>query len=202
MKRIQCAALLLCLLLGGCGSGPQKYTAERYDLFDTLIFVTAYSESRESFDQMAQLMFEEFQRLHGLFDIYGDGSEGLSRLNAHAGGAAVEVEPEVMQLLKLGKDGYDLTDGKVNIAMGAVLKLWSQARENAMNDEDSAAPPSMESLQEFARSVSLMPEILADGINEKALETAEDTVIEFSDCAEVFEDYRKDLERVMLCESK
>ena len=61
---------------------------------------------------------------------------------------------------------------------------------------------SMESLQEFARSVSLMPEILADGINEKALETAEDTVIEFSDCAEVFEDYRKDLERVMLCESK
>ena len=60
----------------------------------------------------------------------------------------------------------------------------------------------MESLQEFARSVSLMPEILADGINEKALETAEDTVIEFSDCAEVFEDYRKDLERVMLCETK
>ncbi len=151
MKRILCAALLLCLLLGGCGSGPQKYTAERYDLFDTLIFVTAYSESRESFDQMAQLMFEEFQRLHGLFDIYGDGSEGLSRLNAHAGGAAVEVEPEVMQLLKLGKDGYDLTDGKVNIAMGAVLKLWSQARENAMNDEDSAAPPSMESLQEAAQ---------------------------------------------------
>ena len=53
-------------------------------------------------------------------------------------------------------------------------------------------------LQQYARSCSLMPEVLADGLNEKALEAVEDTVMEFSDdTAEIYEDYREELERVI-----
>ena len=43
-----------------------------------------------------------------------------------------------------------------------------------------------------------MPEVLADGLNDKALEAVEDTVMEFSDdTAEIYEDYREELERVI-----
>ena len=42
-----------------------------------------------------------------------------------------------------------------------------------------------------------MLEVLVDGINEKAVDTAEDTIIDCTDTVEVFEEYRDELERVM-----
>ena len=47
-----------------------------------------------------------------------------------------------------------------------------------------------------------MAEILADGLNEKALEAVGDTVMEFSDIAEVYEEYREELERMTADESE
>ncbi len=151
MKKILCMCLALSLLLCGCRQGPQKYTAQRYDLFDTLIILTAYSDSRESFDAMASLAFAEFERLPRLFDIYGDTGEGLARLNAQAGAGPQKTEPEVMQLLELGQRGYVLTGGKVNIAMGAVLRLWSDARSAALENPRQAALPESAALREAAK---------------------------------------------------
>ena len=42
-----------------------------------------------------------------------------------------------------------------------------------------------------------MLEVLVDGINEKAVDTVEDTIIDCTDTVEVFEEYRDELERVM-----
>ena len=150
MRKILCMCLVLGLLLCGCRQGPQKYTDQRYDLFDTLIILAAYSDSREQFDAMAALAFDEFERLHRLFDIYGDTGEGLARLNALAGQGPQKTEPEVMQLLALGKKGYALTGGKVNIAMGAVLQLWSDARSAALDNPQHAALPDKTALREAA----------------------------------------------------
>lgn len=147
MKKTACMAIVLCCLLSGCQSGPQKYSDQRYDLFDTLIVLTAYCDSPEEFESMSALAFDEFERLHRLFDTYTDTGEGLSRLNALAGQGPQTVEPEVMQLLLLGKQGYALTGGKVNIAMGAVLQLWSDARDRAEQDPENAALPDMQALR-------------------------------------------------------
>lgn len=155
MKKTAMAALFICVMLGGCQRGPQRYTDQRYDLFDTLIVLTAYSDSQETFDAMSELAFSEFERLHRLFDTYNDTGEGLSRLNAAAGQGPQPVEPEVMQLLLLGKEGYELTGGKVNIAMGAVLQLWSDAREAALEDPDNAALPDMDALQRAAEHCTI-----------------------------------------------
>ncbi len=155
MKKTAAAALVFCMLLAGCQRSPQRYTDQRYDLFDTLIVLTAYSGSRETFDAMSDLAFSEFERLHRLFDTYTDTGEGLSRLNAAAGQGPRQVEPEVMQLLLLGKQGYELTGGKVNIAMGAVLQLWSDAREAALEDPDSAALPDMDALRQASAHCSI-----------------------------------------------
>ena len=155
MKKTAIAALIICVMLSGCQRGPQRYTDQRYDLFDTLIVLTAYSDSQETFDAMSELAFSEFERLHRLFDTYNDTGEGLSRLNAAAGQGPQPVEPEVMQLLLLGKEGYELTGGKVNIAMGAVLQLWSDAREAALEDPDNAALPDMDTLQRAAEHCAI-----------------------------------------------
>ncbi len=148
MKKAAFWALLAALLtFSGCGSRVQKYTDQRFELFDTVIIVTAYCQSQEDFDALAGAAFDEFARLHNLFDTHNDTGEGLSRLNALAGQGPIEVEPEVFGLLETGKDGYMLTHGKVNIAMGAVLRLWDEAREAALENAESAAIPAMGDLR-------------------------------------------------------
>ncbi len=150
VKKIIGIGLGLCLLCG-CQAQPQRYSDQRYDLFDTLIVLTAYCDNRAELDAMSALVFGEFERLHGLFDIYGAADKGLARLNAMAGQGPQTMEPEVLQLLALGKEGYALTDGKVNIAMGAVLQLWSAAREAALDDPENAALPDAAALREAAQ---------------------------------------------------
>ena len=55
----------------------------------------------------------------------------------------------------------------------------------------------MAELSAYAKSCHLMLEVLVDGINEKAVDTVEDTIIDCTDTVEVFEEYRDELERVM-----
>lgn len=56
---------------------------------------------------------------------------------------------------------------------------------------------SVAELSAYAKSCHLMLEVLVDGINEKAVDTVEDTIIDCTDTVEVFEEYRDELERVM-----
>lgn len=57
-------------------------------------------------------------------------------------------------------------------------------------------------LQEFCRARLLMPEVLAEKINEKAVEAVEDNILELADTASVYEEYRCELERVVLNETE
>lgn len=53
-------------------------------------------------------------------------------------------------------------------------------------------------LAAYARERHLMPEVLWNGINEKAADTVEDTILESADGPQLFAEYQNDLERVML----
>ena len=81
---------------------------------------------------------------NNLYDIYNDydGLNNIKTINDNAGVQAVEVEPEIIELLEFGKEMYDLTDGKVNIAMGSVLRIWHEYREYGIdNPSDASLPP-------------------------------------------------------------
>ena len=56
---------------------------------------------------------------------------------------------------------------------------------------------SSDELLNFSRNSRVMPEVLADGINQKALDAAGDSILEFTDKIRVFEEYRDDLKRVI-----
>ena len=148
MRKLLTISLVISLLLCGCVPLAQNPTRKQYsatflELFDTVTTVVGQAESKESFEKAAYAIRDELQVYHQLFDIYQDyqGINNLKTVNDQAGIAPVQVDGRIIQLLLDCKEYYTLTDGRVNVAMGSVLKLWHEAREEGINDPENAALP-------------------------------------------------------------
>ena len=153
MKRI-IAIAALCLLLCGCVKPvtpeQKQYTATFLTLFDTVTTVVGKAESQDAFQAKAQAVHDDLLRYHELFDIYKayDGKSNLKTLNDAAGKGPVKVDPIIIDLLLDCRYYYEATGGKVNVAMGSVLQLWHEARNDGLNDPVNAALPDGEALKE------------------------------------------------------
>lgn len=156
MKRLLTLFLALCLLFAGCAqvTQPEKnqYTATFLELFDTVTTVVGREYTEEAFQVKAQAIKEQLQYYHRLFDIYNDyeGVVNIKTINDQAGKAPVKVEPVLIDFLLDCKTYYDLTAGKVNVAMGSVLQLWHVARNDGLRDPSQAQLPSMDALRQAA----------------------------------------------------
>ncbi len=155
MKRLILFILAVCLLLPGCNTQPKstKYTATYLTLFDTVTTVVGFAESEAAFTAQAQWVHDELLVYHQLFDIYNDyeGINNLKTVNDNAGIAPVKVDEKVILLLKDCKRYYEFTGGKVNVAMGSVLQLWHEARNDGINDPVNAYIPDVGALAEAAK---------------------------------------------------
>jgi len=160
MKRLICGILLLSMLLSGCAGaaeqGSKQYSATFLTFFDTVTTVTGLAESEEAFAEKAQVVHDALFTYHQLFDIYNDyeGVNNLKTVNDQAGIAPVTVDRAIIDLLLDCKAYYELTAGKVNVAMGSVLKLWHEARNDSIDDPSSAYLPDMAELAEAAEHTS------------------------------------------------
>jgi len=160
MKRILCI-LLTCLLLCGCSVKENKetkfYEASFLDLFDTITVIKGSADSKEAFQSISQSIHDELYFYHQLFDIYHDyeGLNNLKTVNDQAGISPVKVDRKIINLLTDCKTYYELTGGKVNIAMGSVLRLWHDARNDGIDDPMNAKLPDMEALHEAAQHTSI-----------------------------------------------
>ena len=143
------AAILLAALIPAC-SPAEKRSASYFDLFDTVITLTAYADDR-TFARMNEEAEASFRHYNELFDVYNEyeGVNNLAVVNRRAG-EATAVEPDVIGLIEKGVELEKLTDGRVNIAMGAVLRLWHDCRINAEKDPYNAVIPTAEALDEAA----------------------------------------------------
>lgn len=155
MKRI--IALFLCaLLLTGCTAPREpemkQYTATFLTLFDTVTSIVGRAESEEAHMAAAQAIHDELLVYHQLFDIYNDyeGLNNLKTVNDNAGAAPVVVDRAIIDLLLDCKEYYDLTGGLVNVAMGSVLVLWHEARNDGLNDIANAYLPDIAQLKAAA----------------------------------------------------
>ena len=153
--------LLVCLLLCGCGASPAqpeltKYNASFLTLFDTVTVITGYAETKEEFTKTAQDVHDKLLEYHRLFDIYNDyeGIANLKTVNDNAGAAPVKVDSRILDLLTDCRSYYELTGGKVNIALGSVLYLWHVARNDGLDDPANARLPLGAELEEAAKHTS------------------------------------------------
>ena len=158
MKRILALLLILSVLFSGCagaGEEQKQYSATFLTVFDTVTTILGRDASEEAFSQKAQAVHDELLVYHQLFDIYNvyEGLNNLKTVNDHPG-EAVSVDKAIIDLLLDCKAYYELTDGRVNAAMGSVLYLWHEAREDGLNDFANAYLPDSNALTEAAEHAS------------------------------------------------
>ena len=158
MKRFFALLLTLSMLLCGCtgaGEEQKQYSATFLTVFDTVTTILGRDASEEAFSQKAQAVHDELLVYHQLFDIYNvyEGLNNLKTVNDNPG-EAVSVDKAIIDLLLDCKAYYELTDGRVNAAMGSVLYLWHEAREDGLNDFANAYLPDAAALSEAAEHTS------------------------------------------------
>ena len=158
MKRLSLFLLSLCIffspLFHSCSSGMKKYTAYSFDVFDTVTTVIGYANSKTEFDRISETIFRELEEYHRLFTIYekDDVFSNLHTINSLIDGEhpAVSVDARIIDMLLYAKEMYDLTEGKVNIAMGSILSIWHTYREEGLQSPEHAKLPSPQELKDAA----------------------------------------------------
>ena len=167
MKRILAFSLALALCLSGCSVFPKRqYSVTYLDLFDTVTTITGTANSQEVFQEQAQSIYRQLKQYHQLFDIYQEypGFNNLKTVNDNAGIAPVAVDEEIVALLKDCRDYYELTQGRMNVAMGSVLRLWHESRRAALEDPKHGTLPEKAALQEALQHMD-MNDLVLDAEN-------------------------------------
>ena len=167
-KRILAALLLAALLIGlalgrkaGAGWGTDgemaRYTASFFDVFDTQTEIIGYSTSEETFTEQVRLLKEKLTYYHKLFDIYREyeGMANIKTINDNAGIAPVTVDPEIIRLLQYSREMYEETDRQLHVAMGSVLTIWHEYREQGSRDPENAKLPEENELTRAAEHMNM-----------------------------------------------
>ncbi len=179
MKRkigILIVSFIFLLNLSSCGvRKPARYEAEFLQLFDTVTKIVGYAGSKAEFTGYAQMIHDNLKRYHELYDIYNsyEGINNIKTINDNAGIAPVKVEPEIIDLLRFAKGWYAKTDGKKNVALGAVLRIWHDYREAGIADPEKAELPPMDQLKAAAKHVDIDKVIINEAESTVYLEDPE-----------------------------
>lgn len=167
MKKAAALLMLILLIMNtltGCetvnGNGYSqyaKYNDTFFDAFDTITQFIAYTKSEEEFRRYFDMLQKRFLEFHKLYDIYNDydGINNIKTINDNAGKSPVKVDKDIIGLMLFAKDWDKRTNGQTNIAMGSVLRIWHDYREEGRSDPENAKLPPMEALQEAAKHTDI-----------------------------------------------
>ncbi len=166
--------------------GNNEYHSVSYlDVFDTVTTITAYTADAAEFAALSERIHNELMEYHKLYDIYHEYSglynactlnreiSGKSGANGNDGEKSADTGislreakkqiPEALyELLERSVEFYDLTGGRVNIAMGPVLSIWHEAREYGNENPDKAYVPRVSELAEAGKHCDLGNLVLHD----------------------------------------
>ena len=137
---------------------PQTQARSYYEFFDTVSVIFSYlGDPEEEFAGNCNAVSELLGEYHKLFDIYYEysGINNIKTINKNAGISPVEVDEKLIDFLTYCKELYAITDGRTNVAMGSVLKLWHDCREEAEEDISAARIPSEDALTEARKHCNI-----------------------------------------------
>lgn len=161
MSRKIIAIILMIILsfeLMACSKAKEtRYEATFLELFDTVTTIVGYTKDKDEFTAYAQMIYDNLKEYHELYDIYNDyeGINNIKTINDNAGIKPVKVDQRIIDLLTFSKEAYQFTDGKVNVAFGAVLSIWHDYRTKGIDDPENAKLPPIELLQEKAKHTDI-----------------------------------------------
>ena len=116
--------LLLILVLTGCSN--QEYYSKNLFYMDTVVNIKIYDSDEEKVNRAFKEIEELYQKYENLTNFYDENSE-LSKLNNDIN---TKISDELMQLIKIGVEWYEKSNGLLNINIGNLTKLWHDFREN------------------------------------------------------------------------
>lgn len=157
---IMVLAVLQVLSFASCkANGTKKFSANYFDYFDTVTTITAYTETEEEFNALCGEITDLLNKYHKLYNIYNryENFTNLVTINEISNGEhnVVKVEPEIIDMLVFAKEMYSKTDGKVNIAMGSVLSIWHNYRNDGLDAPAYAKLPPIEKLREAEKHTDI-----------------------------------------------
>lgn len=138
--------------LCACSSKKEKFTDYSFDYFDTVTTIIGYEENEENFKKNCDAIKSELEKYHKLYNIYAryENFNNLTTINETEDGEhkEISVDKEIIEMLDFSLEMYRKTEGKVNVAMGSVLSIWHQYREEGMDDPAAARLPDMSDLKD------------------------------------------------------
>lgn len=138
--------LALVLLLPACTVSKQEKVTESRFCLDTVVTLTLYEGGSEALLEEA---FSELTRLEGLLSVHEEGSD-LWNLQEKAGVEPVPIAPETMELLVAAKEYYALSEGNLDVSLGALIDLWDVGGEGHIpTAEEKAQALSLKGLEEL-----------------------------------------------------
>lgn len=145
------------LSVSGAAGEASRYKTSFFDVFDTYSEIILYSEQKAAAQEALQKAHSELLALHQLYDIYHDyeGENNLKTINDQAGVSPVKVDPRVISLIRYAQEMEEKTNGRMNIAMGSVLRIWHDYREAGLDDPANAALPDPAALQAAAEHTDI-----------------------------------------------
>jgi thiamine biosynthesis lipoprotein len=144
--------LLVTVLFTACQSEKKveytKFQNTFFEYFDTVTTVIGYTKTEEEFNAYYTEIQNQFKEYNELYNIYNDypGVNNIKTINENAGIAPVKVDQRIIDLILFSKEWYEKTNGKTNIAMGSVLSIWHDYRDEGEDDLANAKLPPMEEL--------------------------------------------------------
>lgn len=164
MKKALALLTLIALvlpILSGCVTEKPKtqFSTTLFNYFDTVSTIVGCEESMGDFSAEVNHISSLLGEYHKLFDIYNeyDGINNIYTINKLVDGEhqVVKVDRKVIDMLLMAKDMYNLTGGKMNIAMGSVLSIWHDYRTAGLEVPRDAWYPSMDELMSAAEHTDI-----------------------------------------------
>lgn len=165
-KRLFAMFLMVVFLLTACNIPGKKqdkevvkldgYEVSWFDYFDTIIKITAYTESEESFEKLITLIESEIKIWNKLLDPFRafEGINTIYTLN-HSEGKWISLDKRLMDVLAFSKEAYKKTNGQTNVAIGELSMLWHSEREQAASNNMQGKLPSQKDLENAAMHMDI-----------------------------------------------
>jgi thiamine biosynthesis lipoprotein len=111
------------LLAATHSNGDTRYFEHTIVAMGTTARVGVYAAAQDEADATINMAFAELKRIENLFSLFIATSD-IARLNANAGGSAIAVAPETIEVLQTSKDYTKLTHRAFDVTIEPVMKLW------------------------------------------------------------------------------